>query len=895
MLSPIKIVDIELSQPIPTLQGLERYVALKGLVRLKGVPLGYVQAPIESGQCTAQTLSRLIREQQGWNITAQLLKHGLAAPERLEELPFEDLIDLPVAEYQGELPRMTVAVCTRDRPTDLSLCLNALSKLDYPDLEILVVDNAPTSNATQDLVTCQYPQVRYVREPRPGLDWARNRAILEATGEIIAYTDDDVVVDPGWVKALAQVFAEHTEVMAVTGLVVPYELETEAQILFEQQGGFGRGFEQQWYRTADRTPAWGWLGAGQFGTGANMAFRRSLFELIGYFDPALDVGTVTNGCGDLEMYYRVLKEGYTLVYEPRALVRHRHRRDYDALRQQISYNGVALYAYFTCIAQKYPDEIFNVLYISIWWFCRWYLQRLLISWMHPTRFPRDLILAEMYSVFQHFGRYSQACCNAEKIAQAYPLEPTIPQILRQSRSQLAIADRKQTAIRTIDLSQPLHPLTDIASYLKVRIFVVWRDRLLGEIEVENAYHNLSVSQLSHQLAPRFGLQVLAEMHQLSTDQVWSRMNEAVAQRYNPTGQENSVLRPLSSEVSVSVVLATYDRPEDLRNCLRCLTTQRSPRSIEIVVVDNHPVSGLTAPVIAEFPGVVLVSEEKQGLAYARNAGILVSQGDIIIATDDDVTMPPDWIEKLVAPFGRQDVMVVTGNVLPVELESQSQILFETYGGLGRGYQPFEANGAWFEACPHRTVPTWDLGATANAAFRASIFKHPEIGLMNVALGPGTPSGGCGEDTYVFYKVLKAGYTLLYEPSAFVWHRHRRDMAALRRQIYHYSKGHIAYHLTTLLNDGDLRVIPRLLVGLPLFHLSRIYYRLRGWTEYPISLVLVEMMGHLAGPWALWRSLQRVQRIGYSTPGVRQPVMTAEQTLSEDWVSEAKVLSLVGEE
>ena len=66
---------------------------------------------------------------------------------------------------------------------------------------------------------------------------ARNRAILEAKGEIIAYTDDDVVADPGWIKALATVFAEDPDVMAVTGLVVPFELETEAQVLFERDGG----------------------------------------------------------------------------------------------------------------------------------------------------------------------------------------------------------------------------------------------------------------------------------------------------------------------------------------------------------------------------------------------------------------------------------------------------------------------------------------------------------------------------------------------------------------------------------------------------------------------------------------------------------------------------------
>ena len=108
------------------------------------------------------------------------------------------------------------------------------------------------------------------------------------------------MVDPGWIKALAALFAEHSEVMLVTGLVVPYELETEAQVLFEQYGGFGRGFERKWVRVdRERDGPFKYYATGQFGTGANMAYRRCVFEQIGDFDPALDVGTVTNGGGDL--------------------------------------------------------------------------------------------------------------------------------------------------------------------------------------------------------------------------------------------------------------------------------------------------------------------------------------------------------------------------------------------------------------------------------------------------------------------------------------------------------------------------------------------------------------------------------------------------------------------
>jgi GT2 family glycosyltransferase len=237
-------------------------------------------------------------------------------------------------------------------------------------------------------------------------------------------------------------------------------------------------------------------------------------------------------------------------------------------------------------------------------------------------------------------------------------------------------------------------------------------------------------------------------------------------------------------------------------------------------------------------------------------------GDIVIATDDDATMPVDWIERLVAPFIRSDVMIVTGNVLPLELETTSQCLFEIYGGLGRGFDRNEVDGSWFLSLRRSAVPTWTLGCTANAAFRALIFAHPAIGLMDEALGPGTPSG-VGEDTYLFYKVLKVGYPVVYEPRAYVWHKHRRDLVALRRQLYEYSKGHVAYHLTTLIRDGDVRALMQLGLWLPVFHLRRISSYLLGRSDYPLSLILLEIAGNLIGPWALWQSHLRVRREGRS--------------------------------
>lgn len=417
----VKVSDIELSNPATTCTELQGYDSLRGLARLHGVPVGYVNLPARDKLYSPGALKKAILDQNGSAVTRHLLHDWLAAPASFD-LPAESFTCLLDEADDYSWPLVTVAVCTRDRTESLSRCLDSILQLDYPLLDVLVIDNAPSSSSTHQLVRDRYPQARYVREDRPGLNWARNRAIEEARGEIIAYTDDDVVVDSGWVKAMARVFAENPGVMAVTGLVAPFELETEAQILFERYGGFGRGFERKWYwvdRDAGERAAAVHGGAGKFGTGANMAYRRSIFDLIGHFDTALDVGTVTNGGGDLEMFFRVLKEGGVLVYEPGALVFHCHRRDYEQLRAQITNNGIGFYSYIVRSATYYPDERFAFLRLGLWWLWWWNIRRLLISFIRPSRFPRDLILAELRGSLKGLTRYRKSRRAAARIARDF--------------------------------------------------------------------------------------------------------------------------------------------------------------------------------------------------------------------------------------------------------------------------------------------------------------------------------------------------------------------------------------------------------------------------------------------------------------------------------------------
>lgn len=228
--------------------------------------------------------------------------------------------------------KVSLVICTRDRPAELARCLASLSEqIRQPD-EVLVVDNASLTDETRHV--CEAAGVRYVREPRPGLDIARNTGSQQSIGEIIAYTDDDVILHPAWLKQLVCAF-DAPSILAVTGLVLPAELATPAQWHFERYWGFGQGFQRVDFmpdfltrRKLEAPRVW------NIGAGANMAFRREAFERAGLFDERLDVGAA--GCsGDSEYWHRVLSVGGTCRYDPSAVAFHYHRREMDSLRTQI--------------------------------------------------------------------------------------------------------------------------------------------------------------------------------------------------------------------------------------------------------------------------------------------------------------------------------------------------------------------------------------------------------------------------------------------------------------------------------------------------------------------------------------------------------------------------------
>ncbi|MGW9450108.1 glycosyltransferase [Streptomyces sp. NPDC055632] len=316
------------------------------LVRLRGRPAATVVGTVADGEDPAEALAALARERLA----------RPAPPSDAERLARNR------AETRGEAgpvtpPRTSVVVATHERPDRLARALDSLLAQDHPDFEVVVVDNAPRTTDTRDLIARKYAgRVRYVREDVPGLAAAHNAGVAAAGATVLAFTDDDVIADPHWLTALTEPFAADPGLGCVTGLILPARLATPAQVLLEAHGGFAKGFAPRLYDPA-RPPADEPLfpfTAGGFGSGANMAFRADALRRAGGFDPATGTGTAAKGGDDLYAFVAVLSAGFRLRYTSGALVWHHHRDTWQDLRNQAYGYGAGLTAYLTATLVRRP-------------------------------------------------------------------------------------------------------------------------------------------------------------------------------------------------------------------------------------------------------------------------------------------------------------------------------------------------------------------------------------------------------------------------------------------------------------------------------------------------------------------------------------------------------------
>ena len=210
---------------------------------------------------------------------------------------------------------ISVLICTRDRAASLEVTLRQFFEQhltgEYAH-ELVVVDNQSADRTPQVVAACaaQHASVRYVLETRRGLSYARNTAIAAARGELLVFTDDDVRPNPDWLDEIYREFARDPRLGLLGG-----------RVLLAHEGLLKVSYQPSVERQEFAFPA-----SGSFVIGANMAFRREVFQRVGPFDIRLGAGQFFAGAEEVDLFYRAMKAGYRQLYAPNVVVHHDHDR-----------------------------------------------------------------------------------------------------------------------------------------------------------------------------------------------------------------------------------------------------------------------------------------------------------------------------------------------------------------------------------------------------------------------------------------------------------------------------------------------------------------------------------------------------------------------------------------
>jgi cellulose synthase/poly-beta-1,6-N-acetylglucosamine synthase-like glycosyltransferase len=771
---------------------------------------------------------------------------------------------------QGPIDRpVSVVVCTLGRQPGLRRTVDAILGQTHADLEVLVVDNDPASGGVAGLLAgVADPRLRVVPEPARGLSRARNTGLRAARGELVAYTDDDALPASTWIEALVSVIHDDPTgaVACVTGRVVAAETATAAQRWFEDLGDFDKGTDRTvWSLRPPPAALPGRPGphsvffpytAGEMGSGNNMLFRTAVLRALGGFDEALGTGSPARGGEDLDVYRRIVLAGWVLVYTPDAVVRHRHRDTPRALRTQMFGYGAGMAASLTKVlvgggppARALLRRLPRGVYMLVW-------PSSAKNQKFPARTPPSLVAAETLGYLAGPLLYARSVVRARR--RRAPAAPSRrPGDAPTTRAETGFRPRRVVAVDLATGSvdhpdpavRPAHP--------DARVLVCWLGEPVGLVEVTAP--DTEIARATGEAAwrsLRAELTAAAARHGLPPPGALADLVGAEPAPVDP---------PPGSRPLVTVTVAGFRNVAPTVDCVRrILLSSWTP--LEVVVVDNDvDPAPLTAALQAAFGDderVRWVHEPRQGLSFARNAGLAAAKGEITVFTDDDVRVDRRWVERLVAAFdAADDVACVTGAILPSELETQSQLWLEEFGGFHKGFRR-----RIFNATSHRRdMPLYPynaglFGSGANMAFRTEAIRS--LGGFAVDLGAGTAAWG-GEDLDVFQRTIAAGHTLVYEPTALMWHNHRRSYAALRRQMFHYGVGLSATVTKWMLDDRRTAaaIVRRLPPGAQYLLSPRSKKNHGKSATFPPSLTRLELLGVIVGPVAYLRSRRRARRLG----------------------------------
>jgi GT2 family glycosyltransferase len=258
-----------------------------------------------------------------------------------------------------QIAQVSATIATLDRPAGLARCLDALLSGIVLPAEVIVVDQSE-NDATKQIVEARQSSgvpIVYVRQARRGLSASRNGALARVSYPLVAITDDDCVPDLEWIAAIVRAFGSEAAPDALTGRVLPCGTESpDTYVVSARESLLRQDF------TGKTMP---WL----IGSGGNFAVKRRCFDRIGGYDEHLGVGSPGKAAEDMDLFYRLLRAGARIRYEPDALVYHERASKARRLRARWTY-GYGMGAFCSLWLRRGDLYALRVLVHWLRWQCR---------------------------------------------------------------------------------------------------------------------------------------------------------------------------------------------------------------------------------------------------------------------------------------------------------------------------------------------------------------------------------------------------------------------------------------------------------------------------------------------------------------------------------------------
>jgi len=713
--------------------------------------------------------------------------------------------------------RLSVIICayTMNRWTALVDAVNScFAQTRTPDEIILVIDY---NEELRERAAAEFPDVRVIaNDMTKGLSGARNTGVIASSGDVLAFLDDDAFAETEWLENLAKAF-EDPLVAGSGGWILPH----------------WEGPQPRWF---PRTFLW-ILGCSYEGLpennapirnpiGANMALRRSVFEVAGGFSAGLGrIGTTPLGCEETELCIRY----------------NAHRSD-----------DIFILVRGAVVHHRVPASR-----------CTW-------SYFLRRCWSEGLSKAAVASLV---GNDAGLSAERRHVAKALPLEIITSfnelkgnplSLLRRTvsivgGSLVAAAGflKGARAVKASPISLQSAILEGVSDPTESEVSHEWRPISIVQLDIDDVPDGIIIPP---DLNDRVWIEVMREGQVMGREELQSQDHRVSGVTLRQVAQRFAQRVPSFIDVadeslpSISIVVPTICKyPEELERFVRELASLDYP-NFEVIIVDNRVDPDSQVPVYDSLDNVKVVAERIPGISAARNRGIMEASFDIVAFTDDDVIVDSRWLRAIGGRFWNDPhISALGGLVLPAELATQPQVWFEEYfGGFSQSFDLRFANRSHHPLDPLFPYAAGRYAAGCNMAFRRSVLEAQRG--FRLTLGTGTPAFG-GEDLEMFVTIASGGDTVAFEPAALVRHIHRATEEQFLAQARGYGAGLIAMYVALIAHDPRhlFAMSRRAWKGFRGLKSSRDDRSISAMPSYPVNTRGVEVRGMLYGPVAYWKS------------------------------------------